>query len=76
VVLAMGIFQYCFSVSASVKYNTLPSFCITRHLLSPQSEYRPTEYVQGWMAFWFEENKRLKVAKQFQQQRIEYMQKV
>lgn len=44
--------------------------------LSPQSEYRPTEYVQGWMAFWFEENKRLKVAKQFQQQRIEYMQKV
>lgn len=44
--------------------------------LSPQSEYRPTEYVQGWMAFWFEENKRLKVAKQFQQQRIEYIQKV
>jgi len=44
--------------------------------LSPQSEYRPTEYVQGWMAFWFEQDKRLKVAKQFQQQRIQYMQKV
>jgi len=44
--------------------------------LSPQSEYRPTEYVQGWMAFWFEQEKRLKVAKQFQQQRISYMQKV
>jgi len=44
--------------------------------LSPQSEYRPTEYVQGWMAFWFEQEKRLKVAKQFQQQRIQYMQKV
>jgi len=44
--------------------------------LSPQSEYRPTEYVQGWMAFWFEEDKRLKVAKQFQQQRIKYMQTV
>ncbi len=44
--------------------------------LSPQSEYRPTEYVQGWMSFWFEPEKRLQVAKQFQQQRIEYMQKV
>ena len=44
--------------------------------LSPQSEYRPTEYIQGWMAFWFEEDKRLKVAKQFQQQRIRFMKKV
>lgn len=44
--------------------------------LSPQSEYRPTEYVQGWMSFWFDEYKRLQVAKQFQQQRIAYMQKV
>ncbi len=44
--------------------------------LSPQSEYRPTEYIQGWMSFWFEKEKRLKVAKQFQQQRIRYMQKV
>ena len=44
--------------------------------LSPQSEYRPTEYVQGWMSFWFEQEKRLKVAKQFQQQRIIYLQKV
>lgn len=44
--------------------------------LSPQSEYRPTEYIQAWMSFWFEEEKRLKVAKQFQLWRIEYMQKV
>jgi len=44
--------------------------------LSPQSEYRPTEYVQGWMSFWFETEKRLQVAKQFQQQRIAYLQKV
>lgn len=44
--------------------------------LTPQSEYRPTEYVQGWMSFWFEQEKRLKVAKQFQQQRLSYMQKV
>lgn len=43
---------------------------------TPQSEYRPTEYIQGWMSFWFEEQKRLQVAKQFQQQRIAYLQKV
>lgn len=43
--------------------------------LSPQSEYRPTEYIQGWMLFWFDEEKRLKVAKRFQQLRIEYLQK-
>ncbi len=44
--------------------------------LSPQSEYRPTEYIQGWMKFWFDDEKRLQVAKQFQQQRISYLQKV
>jgi len=44
--------------------------------LSPQSEYRPTEYVQGWMAFWFDDEKRFKAAKKFQQLRIEYLQKV
>lgn len=44
--------------------------------LSPQSEYRPTEYVQGWLSFWFDEQKRLDVAKKFQQFRIDYLQKV
>ncbi|RTZ62938.1 MAG: subtype I-F CRISPR-associated endonuclease Cas1, partial [Aquificaceae bacterium] len=44
--------------------------------LSPQSEYRPTEYIQGWMKFWFDDNKRLQVAKVFQQYRIEYLQKI
>ena len=44
--------------------------------LMPQSEYRPTEYVQGWMSFWFEENKRLMVAKQFQQARIEFIRRI
>jgi len=44
--------------------------------LSPQSEYRPTEYVQGWMSFWFDEEKRLKVAKQFQTSRMEYLQTI
>ena len=44
--------------------------------LSPQSEYRPTEYVQNWMSFWFDPAKRLKVAKQFQLSRLDYLNKV
>lgn len=44
--------------------------------LTPQSEYRPTEYVQGWLSFWFDENKRLEVAKNFQHARIEFIRKV
>jgi len=44
--------------------------------MTPQSEYRPTEYLQGWMSFWFEESKRLIVAKQFQISRIQYIQTV
>ncbi len=44
--------------------------------LSPQSEYRPTEYIQGWMKFWFDAEKRLEVAKQFQLSRIDYLQRV
>lgn len=44
--------------------------------LTPQSEYRPTEYIQGWMAFWFDDQKRLAAARQFQQARIRFMQMV
>lgn len=44
--------------------------------LSPQSEYRPTEYVQGWVSFWFDEEKRLDAAKQLQTARIKFMQTV
>lgn len=44
--------------------------------LTPQSEYRPTEYIQGWLSFWFDDEKRLTVAKQFQQWRLEYLQSV
>ena len=44
--------------------------------LSPQSEYRPTEYIQGWMSFWFDGDKRLQAAKQFQQRRIEFLEQV
>ncbi len=43
---------------------------------SPQNEYRPTEYVQGWMSFWFDNKKRLKVAKCFQVERIKFIQNV
>jgi len=41
--------------------------------MTPQSEYRPTEYLQSWMSFWFDDDKRLDAAKQFQQARIEYL---
>ncbi len=44
--------------------------------LSPQSEYRPTEYMQGWMKFWFNDEARLNVAKSFQKSRITYLQDV
>lgn len=37
---------------------------------SPQSEYRPTEYLQQWCSFWFEDNKRLAAAITFQQYRL------
>lgn len=38
--------------------------------LSPQSEYRPTEYLQHWVRFWFDDALRLKAAKRFQQARL------
>lgn len=44
--------------------------------LSPQSEYRPTEYIQGWMSFWFDDNKRLLAAREFQRARINYLQRI
>ncbi|MFB6348536.1 type I-F CRISPR-associated endonuclease Cas1f [Moraxella sp. ZJ142] len=44
--------------------------------LTPQSEYRPTEYVQGWLSFWFDDAKRLAVAKRFQHERVNFIQKV
>jgi CRISPR-associated protein Cas1 len=39
--------------------------------LSPQSEYRPTEYLQAWVRFVFEDALRLKAAKAFQCARLE-----
>lgn len=38
--------------------------------LTPQSEYRPTEYLQRWVKFWFDDDKRLSAAINFQQVRI------
>ncbi len=43
--------------------------------LTPQSEYRPTEYLQNWVSFWFDENKRLAAAKHFQLVRIEQIER-
>jgi len=44
--------------------------------LMPQSEYRPTQYLQGWVGFWFDETKRIETAKRFQEKRIDFIQKV
>ena len=44
--------------------------------MTPQSEYRPTEYIQGWMKFWFDDTKRLLAARQFQHARLDYLQSV
>lgn len=38
--------------------------------LTPQSEYRPTEYLQHWVRFWFDDALRLQAAKEFQQARL------
>lgn len=37
---------------------------------SPQSEYRPTEYLQSWVRFWFDDGLRLRAAKAIQQARL------
>lgn len=37
---------------------------------SPQSEYRPTEYLQAWVRFWFDDSIRLMAAKELQLARL------
>lgn len=44
--------------------------------LTPQSEYRPTEYIQGWMSWWFDDAKRLQAAQTMQLARIEFLRRV
>lgn len=41
--------------------------------LTPQSEYRPTEYLQKWVGFWFDEEKRLNAAKMIQRIRLNFI---
>lgn len=43
---------------------------------TPQNEYRPTEYLQGWIKMWFDDDSRLRAAKSFQKSRIEYLKAV
>jgi CRISPR-associated protein Cas1 len=38
---------------------------------TPQSEYRPTEYLQRWVGFWFDDLRRLNAAKCFQRLRLQ-----
>lgn len=44
--------------------------------MTSQSEYRPTQYLQGWLSYWFEDSWRLQAAKQFQHARIAYLKQV
>ncbi|PSU23928.1 subtype I-F CRISPR-associated endonuclease Cas1 [Photobacterium phosphoreum] len=44
--------------------------------LTPQSEYRPTEYLQSWVSFWFDDTKRLEAAILFQRVRLQQIKKV
>ncbi len=44
--------------------------------LTPQSEYRPTEYLQGWVGFWFDDQKRLEAAREMQNSRIAFLKKI
>lgn len=39
--------------------------------LQPQSEYRPTEYLQHWVRFWFDDALRLQAAREVQLMRLQ-----
>lgn len=50
-----------------------PLFSLTDiAFLAPQSEYRPTEYMQEWVRAWFDEPRRLAMAKKMLRQRLEW----
>ncbi|QRX80825.1 type I-F CRISPR-associated endonuclease Cas1f [Glaciimonas sp. PAMC28666] len=42
--------------------------------MTPQSEYRPTEYMQDWMRMWLEEPRRLAMGRQFMAVRSKWVQ--
>ena len=43
--------------------------------MMPQSEYRPTEYMQGWISFWMNKERRLETARDFQRARCDFLEK-
>lgn len=43
--------------------------------MTPQSEYRPTEYLQQWVSFWFDADRRLKAAMLIQHARLKFLEK-
>ena len=45
--------------------------CLEVAWLPGQSEYRPTEYLQQWVRFWFDDELRLAAARKFQQARLD-----
>ena len=47
------------------------SECDLIDFISPESEYRPTQYVNSWVTIFFDETKRLKAAKLIQLKRVE-----
>ena len=50
-----------------------PLFCAAdMTFLITQSEYRPTEYMQGWMRLWLDEAKRVEAAKQMLKKRLRW----
>lgn len=44
------------------------------NFFSPQSEYRPVQYLQQWCQFWFDDDKRLIIAKNLQTIRLNTIQ--
>lgn len=57
---------FCGSGGSPLHMITEPVF------MTPQSEYRPSEYMQQWVKKWFDEPVRLKMAKQLLRERIEW----
>ena len=43
--------------------------------LASQNEYRPTKYLQKWVSFWFDPDKRLNIARDFQKERVQLVEK-
>lgn len=50
-----------------------PLFCAAdMTFLTTQSEYRPTEYMQGWIRLWLDEAKRVEAAKRMLKKRLDW----